>query len=195
MSKEVLWEVVGGAASGGIVVRSGASLTTQQADLRLANGAIVRQLEKLARNSGRLRYELVRGTGPSSGWVSLRLQGKDLLTRYSAVQENSKDAGTEQVAAPLQKEAVARAPAYSISPTQPVPWVPQGACSTSYKGQCPTAQEAAWDAMYGVNLSQQPVWKFEGCRGVPIPRSVLPTIAPVPAGKMLINIDFVSCTS
>ena len=115
MSKEVLWEVVGGAASGGIVVRSGASLTTQQADLRLANGAIVRQLEKLARNSGRLRYELVRGTGPSSGWVSLRLQGKDLLTRCSARQENSQDAGTEQVAAPLQKEAVARAPAPAYS--------------------------------------------------------------------------------
>ena len=110
MSKaEVLWQVVGGAASGGLVVRSGASLTTQQADLRLANGAIVRQLEA---KSGRLRYELVRGTGPSTGWVSLCLHGKELLKRRSAVQESSKGAGTE-VLAPLQKDIVASAPAYS----------------------------------------------------------------------------------
>ncbi|CAE7487477.1 unnamed protein product [Symbiodinium sp. CCMP2456] len=145
MSKaEVLWQVVGGAASGGIVVRSGASLTTQQADLRLANGAIVQQLEaKSVRGSGRLRYELVRGTGPSTGWVSLCLHGKDLLKRCSAVPESSKDAGTEQVLAKLQKDIVASAPAYSMSPT-PMPWVPQGSSGcTSYKGQCPTAQDIA----------------------------------------------------
>ncbi|CAE7886139.1 unnamed protein product [Symbiodinium microadriaticum] len=139
MSKaEVLWQVVGGAASGGLVVRSGASLTAQQADLRLANGAIVRQLEA---KSGRLRYELVRGTGPSTGWVSLCLHGKELLKRCSAVQESSKDAGTE-VLAPLQKDIVASAPAYSMSPTPP--WAPQGSPGyTSYKGQCPTAEDSA----------------------------------------------------
>merc|ERR1719282_1299414 len=30
---------------------------------------------------GRLHYELVSGTGPISGWVSTKIQGKDLLIK------------------------------------------------------------------------------------------------------------------
>ncbi|CAE7455379.1 unnamed protein product [Symbiodinium natans] len=82
MAKEVLWEVVGGATSDGILVRSGASLATRQDGQRLATGAVIRQIE---RTQGRVRYELVRGEGPNTGWVSLCLRGKDLLARRRSV--------------------------------------------------------------------------------------------------------------
>mmetsp|Transcript_93086 Transcript_93086/g.216338 ORF Transcript_93086/g.216338 Transcript_93086/m.216338 type:complete len:571 (-) Transcript_93086:22-1734(-) len=79
----VVWEVVGGQGTAGILVRVGSSLTSEPAagDMarsRISTGALVKQL----RVEGlRLHYELLAGTGPSSGWVSIEIPGKKLLAK------------------------------------------------------------------------------------------------------------------
>jgi len=73
-----LWEVVGGTARGGIVVRMGRALESEQLPQRLSTGALVKEL---ALNASRLHYELVTGDGPPSGWVSVRASQKELLQR------------------------------------------------------------------------------------------------------------------
>eukprot|EP00439_Symbiodinium_sp_Y106_P072674 s402_g13.t1 len=62
----------------GILVRVGPQLESQALRERLALGAKVRQLQLL---KGRLEYRLEEGKGPSSGWVSVALAGKELLVR------------------------------------------------------------------------------------------------------------------
>ncbi|CAK0896809.1 unnamed protein product [Prorocentrum cordatum] len=79
-----LWQVVGGGASGGLIVRDGQGTSAPEADCRLSTGALVRQL---ALDGGRLRYELVTGDGPRSGWVSTSYRGKDLVARLEDVTE------------------------------------------------------------------------------------------------------------
>eukprot|EP00747_Dinoflagellata_sp_TGD_P162602 gnl/TRDRNA2_/TRDRNA2_180371_c0_seq1.p1 gnl/TRDRNA2_/TRDRNA2_180371_c0~~gnl/TRDRNA2_/TRDRNA2_180371_c0_seq1.p1 ORF type:complete len:430 (-),score=107.82 gnl/TRDRNA2_/TRDRNA2_180371_c0_seq1:176-1465(-) len=75
--KEVIWEVIGGAERGGVVVRAGQDTDSKQESERLSTGALVKQLELVGE---RLHYELLYGFGPRTGWVSIRLQnGKDLL--------------------------------------------------------------------------------------------------------------------
>jgi len=76
-----MWEVVGGADKGGILVREGQDLKSPATADRLSTGAIV---EQLALAGERLNYKLQSGTGPETGWVSLRLSGKDLLVPYEA---------------------------------------------------------------------------------------------------------------
>mmetsp|Transcript_43641 Transcript_43641/g.125984 ORF Transcript_43641/g.125984 Transcript_43641/m.125984 type:complete len:1289 (+) Transcript_43641:228-4094(+) len=71
-----LWEVVGGADRGGILVREGLELSSEKEDERLATGSFVWELELL---DERLHYQLIVGEGPSSGWVSTRLYHKELL--------------------------------------------------------------------------------------------------------------------
>jgi len=74
-----LWEVVGGAGKGGIVVRDGQDTASTLLDERLSTGALVREL---ALEGERLHFERLEGNGPLSGWVSLRLKdGKDLVVR------------------------------------------------------------------------------------------------------------------
>jgi len=70
-----LWDIVGGAEKGGIMVREGRDLNSAQAPSRLSHGAVVEQLELVGE---RLRYKLVRGTGPEKGWISISLAGKAL---------------------------------------------------------------------------------------------------------------------
>jgi len=72
------WEVVGGADRGGILVREGQDLASAQLPLRLSTGAQVEELELLGE---RLHFRRAGGEGPDSGWVSIRLKGKDLLLR------------------------------------------------------------------------------------------------------------------
>mmetsp|Transcript_47712 Transcript_47712/g.102216 ORF Transcript_47712/g.102216 Transcript_47712/m.102216 type:complete len:393 (+) Transcript_47712:86-1264(+) len=71
-----IWEVVGGADKGGILVRAGAATTSEQLPDRLSTGAIVEELELAGE---RLHYSRVSGTGPSTGWVSIKLKEKALL--------------------------------------------------------------------------------------------------------------------
>eukprot|EP00439_Symbiodinium_sp_Y106_P045437 s4056_g5.t1 len=53
-------------------------------DARLSHAAFVEEIE-LA--NGRLRYKLISGSGPETGWVSTRLYGKDLLRRFLKVRD------------------------------------------------------------------------------------------------------------
>ncbi|CAE7703454.1 yacO, partial [Symbiodinium sp. CCMP2456] len=60
------------------------SLVPGGMDERLSHAAFVEEIE-LA--NGRLRYKLITGSGPETGWVSTRLYGKDLLRRFLKVRE------------------------------------------------------------------------------------------------------------
>mmetsp|Transcript_10000 Transcript_10000/g.24933 ORF Transcript_10000/g.24933 Transcript_10000/m.24933 type:complete len:402 (-) Transcript_10000:46-1251(-) len=72
------WEVVGGSDKGGILVREGQDLKSPATKDRLSTGALVEQLEL---KGERLQYKLITGTGPATGWVSLKVTGKDLLIK------------------------------------------------------------------------------------------------------------------
>eukprot|EP00913_Durusdinium_trenchii_P009993 g9379.t1 len=75
-STKMEWEVIGGADKGGILVREGQALSSKACEARLSTGAKVKELQLV---SDRLRYELISGTGPTTGWVSTRISGKELL--------------------------------------------------------------------------------------------------------------------
>jgi len=75
-----VWEVVGGADKGGIIVRRGKELASSQEPQRLSTGAVVK---RLALQDGRLRYVLLVGTGPKTGWITTKTGGKDLVIRTS----------------------------------------------------------------------------------------------------------------
>eukprot|EP00930_Biecheleria_cincta_P098262 TRINITY_DN89936_c0_g1_i1.p1 TRINITY_DN89936_c0_g1~~TRINITY_DN89936_c0_g1_i1.p1 ORF type:complete len:443 (-),score=65.78 TRINITY_DN89936_c0_g1_i1:250-1578(-) len=74
-----MWRVSGGIESGGILVRVGQQLNSQQSVSRLSAGAIVKELEL---HGDRLRYQLVHGEGPDEGWVSIKVKGKELLVKH-----------------------------------------------------------------------------------------------------------------
>jgi len=76
-----LWKVVGGVDKGGIIVRDGQSVTSSEAG-RLSTGALVLALERPS-PGGRLHYELIKGEGPATGWVSLSVGGKELVVSIS----------------------------------------------------------------------------------------------------------------
>jgi len=78
MSSE-LWQVVGGGAKGGILVRKEADTTSVELNERLSTGSIVKQIALV---QGRLHYELVTGEGPQTGWVSMTFKDKDLLVKH-----------------------------------------------------------------------------------------------------------------
>ena len=84
-----LWNVVGGAEKGGILVRSGRKASSSAFTDRLSFGSVVAELEQV---EGRLHYELISGTGPASGWVTLCVSGKDLLVKTA--QETLECAGS-----------------------------------------------------------------------------------------------------
>lgn len=73
-----MWEVVGGADKGGILVREGQDLSTPQTAERLSTGALV---EEIALVGERLNFKRVTGTGPATGWVSISLKDKVLVEK------------------------------------------------------------------------------------------------------------------
>jgi hypothetical protein len=75
------WKVVGGAGTGGVLVRLGKELSSALEKRRLATGSIVEQLDIV---DGRLRYILISGSGPSTGWVSIKLKLKELLVQVQS---------------------------------------------------------------------------------------------------------------
>jgi len=77
----IFWKVIGGADKGGILVRKGQQTTTPQLSDRLATGAIIEQVELVGE---RLHYKTISGAGPSVGWVSLTVSGKELLKKVDA---------------------------------------------------------------------------------------------------------------
>jgi len=77
-----IWEVVGGADRGGIVVRMQQELGSTLEPTRLSTGALVLELELVGE---RLHYGLLQGSGPNSGWVSTKLKDKELLIRTGQI--------------------------------------------------------------------------------------------------------------
>jgi len=73
-----MWEVVGGADKGGILVREGADLKSKECSERVSTGALVEEVELIGQ---RLHYKLCEGTGPEEGWVSLTLKDKPLVSK------------------------------------------------------------------------------------------------------------------
>eukprot|EP00931_Biecheleriopsis_adriatica_P089751 TRINITY_DN63835_c0_g1_i1.p1 TRINITY_DN63835_c0_g1~~TRINITY_DN63835_c0_g1_i1.p1 ORF type:complete len:503 (-),score=88.46 TRINITY_DN63835_c0_g1_i1:44-1552(-) len=76
-----IWEVVGGADKGGVIVRIDEDISSTPEPERLTTGSLVVQVELVG---DRLRYNRIAGTGagPNSGWVSVRtLRGKELLVQ------------------------------------------------------------------------------------------------------------------
>mmetsp|Transcript_14582 Transcript_14582/g.51265 ORF Transcript_14582/g.51265 Transcript_14582/m.51265 type:complete len:102 (+) Transcript_14582:92-397(+) len=69
------FRVVGGAESGGIIVRAGEDVKSD-ALARLEPGS---EIETLMLKGGRLQYHLLTGKGPQSGWVSTTFKDMDLF--------------------------------------------------------------------------------------------------------------------
>lgn len=74
---KVIWTVIGGGTTGGIMVRNGEGLKTKELG-RLGTGARVEEIELVG---DRLHYHKLDGDGPDFGWVSLHFKGKDLLSK------------------------------------------------------------------------------------------------------------------
>mmetsp|Transcript_132966 Transcript_132966/g.231102 ORF Transcript_132966/g.231102 Transcript_132966/m.231102 type:complete len:418 (-) Transcript_132966:67-1320(-) len=74
----VLWAVVGGGSSGGVLVREGEDTSSPATSERLSTGALVKQL-KFVSETSRLQFRRLTGTGPETGWVSIKFKGNDLL--------------------------------------------------------------------------------------------------------------------
>eukprot|EP00434_Breviolum_minutum_P017011 symbB.v1.2.015008.t1/scaffold1111.1/size137250/2 len=70
-----MWQVVGGLQRG-LLVRRGPQLDAEEELQRLQYGALVKELELQGQ---RLKFQLLAGHGPSNGWVTLHLKGRDLL--------------------------------------------------------------------------------------------------------------------
>jgi hypothetical protein len=73
-----MWKVVGGGDKGGILVRTGKDVASEQTKDRLATGTTVLEL---ALEGERLNYKLQSGSGPETGWVSIKLKDKVLLEK------------------------------------------------------------------------------------------------------------------
>jgi len=72
------WKCVGGEGKGGILVRQGKETTSVAEASRLSTGAEVLELRL---EDGRLNYQLEKGEGPFTGWVSIKLAAKNLMER------------------------------------------------------------------------------------------------------------------
>merc|ERR1711862_458741 len=68
-----VWVVLGGGDQGGIPVRKGKEIHSPLLGNLLFTGSQVRELEVIGQ---RLRYELVTGAGPPTGWVTIGPKGK-----------------------------------------------------------------------------------------------------------------------
>lgn len=122
------WKVVGGEKTGGIIVRSDSTYSSEVLGQRLSTGAVINGLE-LDESLTRLRYELVAGDGPSEGWVTLKVKDKELLVPCDddevedlPYEPRRKQAETVPVARPVKQEEtvpVAR-------PARTPPATPQG---------------------------------------------------------------------
>jgi len=78
--RDQIWKVVGGADKSGILVRTEQATTSPAVSARLSTGALVLEVELVG---DRLCYDRLTGTGPCTGWVSVRVASGDgaLLVR------------------------------------------------------------------------------------------------------------------
>lgn len=103
-----VWEVVGGTGVGGILVREGKSIKSAECSERLSTGALVSQT---VLEGDRLQFDRLTGTGPATGWVSVKTKEKDLLIKSSKSVAEVKSA-----AAPQPSGGVSAAAARSTVP-------------------------------------------------------------------------------
>ncbi|CAE7510567.1 unnamed protein product [Symbiodinium natans] len=75
-----VWEVVGGTDKGGILVRQGHELNSAEQG-RLSTGALIIEKEV---HGERMRYSRMTGSGPESGWVSLKVKDKAMIMKREA---------------------------------------------------------------------------------------------------------------
>lgn len=116
-----IWEVIGGTEHGGIIVRAGRDTSSSQKEQRLSTGALVEELEV---RGDRLRFKLLTGDGPDSGWVSTRLKDKDLLAKTEKSQAAMVKKAARDVEA-LGRAQAAKGPGPHNGPTiaQLVTWL------------------------------------------------------------------------
>mmetsp|Transcript_57647 Transcript_57647/g.106065 ORF Transcript_57647/g.106065 Transcript_57647/m.106065 type:complete len:595 (+) Transcript_57647:63-1847(+) len=106
----LIWEIVGGADKGGILVREGQAVSAAKCEQRLSTGAKVKQLQL---DGDRLHYKLLIGSGPAEGWISVKLKDKDLAVKSYLPEEKNKDFDKDMNApgaAPVAKAATATKP-------------------------------------------------------------------------------------
>jgi len=99
-----LWTVVGAGAKGGLAVREGSGISAPELGQLLSTGAVVRALEH---EGGHLRFELVRGEGPATGWVSTCFKGKALVAPVGeggADEDSTTEGSSSEEADPLTPE-------------------------------------------------------------------------------------------
>jgi len=89
-----MWEIVGGAEKGGILVRDGEDLSSHPTSERLSTGSTVQELELMGE---RLHFRRVTGSGPDEGWISVSLKDKILARRVGADSEARTDAKADLV--------------------------------------------------------------------------------------------------
>jgi len=89
-----VWEVIGGANNGGIIVRKEMDLNSEQEPDRLSTGALIKEEEMTGE---RLRFTRLTGKGPNTGWVSLNATGvfKALLVKTEMTIEEAMSKCTE----------------------------------------------------------------------------------------------------
>jgi hypothetical protein len=107
----VRWEVVGGGASGGILVREGQATSSKQCADRLATGSVLDEIKLVGE---RLQFIKVSGAGPDEGWVSLKASGKDLCVRVKTA-----DPATPETAPKCLRPALETAAQFLPCPVPP----------------------------------------------------------------------------
>lgn len=125
--------MIGGADKGGILVRSRKDLGSSLLPQRLCTGSVVKQL---ALEDGRLRYVLLKGTGPGAGWISVRVSGKELVVPAQKPPERP-------AAARAAEAAVVDAPAPARDSTRQQAEVQQGAPRAERHGAARASKAAA----------------------------------------------------
>ena len=114
----VMWEVVGGAEKGGILVRESSDLSSAVLENRLETGSKVKEVQW---QEGRLGYELVSGKGPAKGWVTVNLKGKELLVRVGKAElvESTSEGEVREAETASSESDVASPTARAINEKEP----------------------------------------------------------------------------
>lgn len=107
------WEVVGGSDKGGILVRKGQDLKSEQCTDRLSTGALVEELKLVG---DRLHYKRLTGTGPDEGWVSTKISGKELVVKKEVDDTPAEDVGGPgEASGPVEVDEALKAKVLDIS--------------------------------------------------------------------------------
>lgn len=136
------WEIVGGADTGGVVVRDGLDVKSPQildpldgvTPHRLATGAVVAEVELV---NDRLHFQKLKGVGPREGWISIALKDKVLAIPLTAEAPLAGAGGPEGGDAPAEEP-----PFPPMSPSRVEELTDEGlARQAEFKQQAADAQE------------------------------------------------------